>query len=236
MSNPVLNEKTLNKIQDFGATEKMTMEGTINKSGILILLTVAGAYIGWNTPSPFMLIGSFIATLVLVLLISFKPERAAYLSQPYALMEGMILGTISSMYSVLHPGIVSNALILTISCLALMLGLYRFKIIRVTEKLKSVIMGATLAICATYVISMIMGFFGSSIPMIHESSPMGIGFSVLVVGVAAFNLLLDFDFIEQAYQRGAPKYMEWYGGFALLVTIVWLYLEIIRLLSKMNKK
>ncbi|MBC7464441.1 MAG: Bax inhibitor-1/YccA family protein [Bdellovibrio sp.] len=236
MSNPVLNEKTLNKIQDFGATEKMTMEGTMNKSGLLILLTIAGAYIGWNTPSPLMLIVSFIATLVLVFLISFKPERAAYLSQPYALMEGMILGTISSMYSVRYPGIVSNALMLTISCLVLMLGLYRFKIIRVTEKVKSVIMGATLAICLTYVVSMIMGFFGSSIPMIHESSPMGIGFSVLVVGVAAFNLLLDFDFIEQAYQRGAPKYMEWYGGFALLVTIVWLYLEILRLLSKLNKK
>lgn len=236
MSNPVLNEKVLNKVQDFGATEKMTIDGTINKSGILMLLACAGAAIGWSGFSPILLIGSFIATLVLVFAISFKPERAAFLSQPYAFMEGLILGSISSMYAFKYPGLVSNALILTISCLALMLGLYKFRIIRVTDRLRSTIMIATMAICLTYVISLILSFFGTQIPMIHEGSTTGIIFSVLVVGVAAFNLLLDFDFIEQAYNRGAPKYMEWYGGFALLVTLVWLYLEILRLLSKMNRK
>lgn len=235
MSNPVLNEKVLNKIQDYSATEKMTIDGTINKAGLLLLLTCAGAFVGWTMPPMFMMI-SFVATLVLVFLISFKPERASFLSQPYAFLEGTILGSISAMYAMVYPGLVSNALILTVSCLALMLGLYKFRIIRVTERLKSVIMAATMAICLTYFISIIMGFFGSHMPMIHESSPVGIAFSVIVVGVAAFNLLLDFDFIEQAYQRGAPKYMEWYGGFALLVTLVWLYLEILRLLSKLNKK
>ncbi|MFZ3231171.1 MAG: Bax inhibitor-1/YccA family protein [Pseudobdellovibrio sp.] len=236
MANPVLNEKVLDRVQDYSATEKMTIDGTVNKTGLLILLTIVGAVIGWNSPSPMLMIMFLIATLVLVFMISRKPERAAVMSQPYALMEGMILGAISSFYSAVYPGIVSNALMLTLSCLAIMLGLYKFKIIRVTERFKSVLMAATMAIGVTYLISMIMGFFGTHLPMIHESSPVGIAFSVIVVGVAAFNLLLDFDLIEQAYQRGSPKYMEWYGGFALLVTLVWLYLEILRLLSKLNKK
>ena len=140
------------------------------------------------------------------------------------------------MFNYRYPGIATNAMILTLSCLVLMLGLYKFKIITVTEKLRSVIMAATLAIGVTYLISMVMGFFGSQIPMIHESSPIGIGFSVIVVGVAAFNLLLDFDMIERAQMQGSPKYMEWYGAFALLVTLVWLYLEMLRLLGKIQKK
>jgi uncharacterized YccA/Bax inhibitor family protein len=236
MANPVWNEKTVSKIQDAAGAGQMTIDGTINKSGLLVLLTIGGAVLGWGAFSPILLIASVVATLILVFMISRKPERAAYLSQVYAVAEGLILGSISFMYSLRYPGIVSNALMLTLSCLVLMLGLYKFRIIKVTDKLKSIVMGATLAIALTYFVSIILSFFGSSVPMIHESSPVGIGFSILVVGVAAFNLLLDFDFIEQAAAKGAPKYMEWYGGFALLVTLVWLYLEILRLLSKINKK
>ncbi len=236
MSNPAFNEKVLSKIRDVSDVSRMTIDGTINRAGLLILLTIAGAALGWNLQSFPILIGVIIANLILAFLIIFKPERAPTLSPVYAICEGLLLGSISSVYSFRYPGIVTNAMILTLSCLVLMLGLYKFKIITVTDKLRSVIMGATLAIGVTYLINIIMGFFGTSIPMIHESSTLGIGFSVLVVGVAAFNLLLDFDMIERAYQQGAPKYMEWYGGFALLVTIVWLYLEMLRLLGKINRK
>lgn len=236
MSNPALNEKTLNKLQDVAGVEKMTIEGTINKSGILILLTIAGAYYGWTLNNPLILIGSLIVNLIVALIVIFKPHTAPMLSPVYAVSEGLLLGAISAMYAVKYPGIVTNALMLTMCCLMLMLAFYKFRIIRVTEKLRSVIMVATLAIGVVYMVNLVMGFFGTSVPMIHEASPMGIGFSLVVVGVAAFNLLLDFDMIEQAHLRGAPKYMEWYCGFALLVTIVWLYLEILRLLSKLNKK
>ncbi len=236
MANPVFNDKILSRISVDGDTAKMTIEGTINKTGFLFLFLVAGAVLGWNSTSPALLVCDLIFCLVTSFLIAFKPVRASYLSQPYALGEGVLLGMISSMYAVQYPGIVSNALILTFSCLGIMLVLYRFRIVRVTEKLRSVVMVATMAIGVTYMISMIMGIWGSQIPMIHQSSAMGIGFSVVVVGVAAFNLLLDFDMIEQASLRGAPRFMEWYGGFALVVTLVWLYLEILRLLSKLNKK
>ncbi len=236
MSSPALNEKTWGKIRDVTTEGTMTIEGTINKSGLLILMTIAGAYLGWNMNSPVMMIASLIATLILSIVIIFKPPTAAYLSQPYAIIEGLLLGSISSVYAVRYPGIVSNALIGTICCFVLMLALYRFRIIRVTEKFRTVIIVATGAIALTYVVSMIMGMFGSSIPMIHDSTPMGIAFSVLVVGVASFNLMLDFDMIEQANARQSPKFMEWYCGFALLLTLVWLYLEMLRLMSKLNRK
>lgn len=238
MSSPALNEKFMTKLSSFASddTSKMTIHGTINKTGILLMLTVLGALIGWNVQSPILLIGGLIVGLVCSLLIIFGPQRAPSLSPVYALSEGLLLGSISATYSFMYPGIVSNALLLTLSVLGIMLGLYRFRIIRVTEKTRSVIMAATLAIALTYLIEMVMSMFGSGIPMIHQSGTYGIAFSVIVVGVAAFNLLLDFDMIEQAQLRGAPKFMEWYGGFALLLTLVWLYLEILRLLSKMNKK
>lgn len=236
MSNPVLNDKIFNQVRDITDTSNMTISGTMNKSGLLILLTILGAMFGWNQHSALLLFGSLIVNLGLVFAISFKPQRASFLSQPYAFLEGTLLGSISSTYALLYPGIVTNALLLTLCCLVLMLALYKFRIIRVTERLRSVLMVATMAIAATYFINIILSFFGTHIPMIHEGTTAGIVFSLAVVGVAAFNLLLDFDMIEQLSMRGAPRYMEWYGGFALLVTIVWLYLEILRLLSKLNRK
>lgn len=236
MSNPAFNEKTLARFRDVTDSAPMTIDGTINRAGLLILLTIGGAVIGWGQNSMPLLIGAILVGFICSLLIIFKPERAPTLSSVYAVAEGLVLGSISASMSIRFPGIVTNALMLTLSCLVLMLGLYKFKIITVTEKLRSVVIAATAAIAVTYLISMVMGLFGSQIPMIHESSTIGIGFSVLVVGVAAFNLLLDFDMIERAQLQGSPKYMEWYGAFALLVTLVWLYLEIIRLLGKIQKK
>jgi len=236
MSSPALNEKIWNKITDVTTSDTMTIEGTVNKSGILILLTMAGAFAGWNSQSSGVLILSLIVSFVLSLVIIFKPHTATYLSQPYALIEGLLLGSISSVYAARYPGIVSNTLFATVGCFVLMLFLYRTKIIRVTEQFRTVMIVATGAIVLTYVVNMVMGFFGSNLPMIHEASPVGIAFSVIVTGVAAFNLMLDFDMIEQAHARQAPKYMEWYCGFALLVTLVWLYMEMLRLMSKLSKK
>lgn len=236
MSNPSFNEKTLNRIDQFESVDKMTIEGTINKSGILLLITIAGAMIGWGSQSFGLALILMLVNLGLALAISFGPQRAPMLSPLYAASEGFFLGVISAFYNIKYPGIVGNAMILTLGVLAIMLVLYRFRIIRVTEKFRSIMMAATMAIGLTYLVSIIMGFFGGGLPMIHEASPMGIGFSVVVVLVAAFNLLMDFDMIETMNARGAPKFMEWYSGFALLVTIVWLYIEILRLLSKLNRK
>lgn len=236
MSSPALNEKTWGRMREFATTDTMTIEGTINKSGILILLTMCGAYFGWSMNSPLIMIGALVVNFVLCLFMIFKPPTATYLSQTYAVLEGLVLGSISAFYAFRYPGIVTNALFGTVGCFVLMLALYRFRIIRVTEQFRTVIIVATGAIALTYVVNIIMSFFGTGLPMIHESSPMGIAFSVIVVGVAAFNLMLDFDMIEQAHARKAPKFMEWYCGFALLLTLVWLYLEMLRLMSKLSKK
>lgn len=236
MSNPALNEKTLLKIRDLDDTSRMTVSGTMNRAGLLILLTILGASYGWTQQSMPLMIGMVIGTLILALVIIFKPHLAPMLSPVYAVAEGVLLGTISAVYSLRYPGIVTNALILTLSISVLMLALYRFKIIVVTDKVRSIVIGATMAIAATYMVSIVLSFFGTTIPMIHETGWVGIGFSVVVVGVAAFNLLLDFDMIERSERAGAPKFMEWYGGFALLVTLVWLYMEILRLLGKLNRK
>ncbi len=236
MSNPALNEKTLLKIRDMDDTSRMTVSGTMNRAGLLILLTILGATFGWGQQSFPLMIGMVIGTLILALVIIFKPNLAPVLAPVYAVAEGVLLGSISAVYAFQYPGIVTNALILTLSISVLMLALYRFKIIVVTDQVRSVIVGATMAIAVTYLINMVMGFFGTQIPMIHQTGWVGIGFSVVVVGVAAFNLLLDFDMIEKSERAGAPKFMEWYGGFALLVTLVWLYMEVLRLLGKVNRK
>lgn len=236
MSNPALNEKTWDRLRDVTTEGTMTIEGTINKSGLLILITLFGAYLGWNMHSSAYFIGALLIGFVLSLVIILKPTTAPFLSQPYAFFEGLTLGLISSLYSNLYPGIITNTLLATMGCFVLMLGLYRFRIVRVTDKFRSVLVVATGAIALTYLVNLVMGFFGHQIPMIHEASPMGIAFSVIVSGVAAFNLLLDFDMIEQAHARNAPKFMEWYAGFALLLTLVWLYLELLRLMGKLNKK
>ncbi|HND84774.1 MAG TPA: Bax inhibitor-1/YccA family protein [Pseudobdellovibrionaceae bacterium] len=236
MSNPALNENTWERIEQASSDTTMTIEGTINKTGILIALTIAGAVIGWNLQSFELMIGAMIANLVLALIIIFRPRTAAYLSQIYAPLEGILLGSISAVYSFKYPGIVTNALVGTVSCFVLMLVLYRLRVIQATERFRSVVIAATGAIALTYLFSFVLGFFGIQLPLIHESTPLGILFSVAVTGLAAFNLILDFDMIEQAYLRRAPKYMEWYCGFALLVTLVWLYLEMLRLMGKLKKR
>jgi len=236
MANPALNEKLFKRVDAVVDTSRMSINGSVNKTGILLLIAIAGASVGWSGASPVLLVAAFLGTLILSMLIIFGPQRAVYLSQAYAFGEGVLLGTISATYAEMFPGIVFNALALTLGCLGFTLILYRARIVTVTDKFRSVIIVSTLAICMTYIVDMIMGMFGSGMMMIHQGSTVGIIFSGVVVVVAAMNLFLDFDMIEKLNQRGAPKYMEWYCGFALLVTLVWLYLEILRLLSKLNRK
>ncbi len=241
-NNPVFNDKTLNKVltSDLATTGVMTIEGAINKTGILFLLLVASSAVGWsyaNSPMGSMLaLGGFAVGLVSCLLITFKPTRAATWAPVYAVAEGLIIGSITSWYEMSHPGIAFNAMALTVGCLGLMLFLYRTHLIVATARIRGMIVGATLAIGITYLLDMVMMMFGHPIAMIHEGGTYGIIFSVVVVAVAALNLILDFAMIEESAKRQAPKYMEWYAGFALMVTIVWLYLEILRLLSKVNSR
>ena len=225
-----------------------TVQGTIGKTAILLAILSATAIWAWNatgsgTLPPALLGISAIGGFIVAMITMFKPTAAPVTAPIYAALEGIFLGALSQVvetavgnrkfHGVAMHGIAFQAVILTCGVLFVMLFAYQTRLIRVTEKLRSGIMVATGAVCLFYFVTMLMSFFGAHVPLIFSSSPWGIGFSLLVVGLAAFNLLLDFDFIEQAAYYGAPKYMEWYGAFGLMVTLIWLYLEILRLLMKL---
>jgi uncharacterized YccA/Bax inhibitor family protein len=241
-SNPVFNPKTLNKIGDLvrEQDQAMTVSGTINKTGFLILLTIASSAFAWTiaeTPMAKALsIGALILNVILCLVIVFKKTTAPTLAPAYALIEGFCLGFISFWMNARYPGIAVNGMILTFAVVTIMLSLYHFRIIRVTEKFMAIVMVATLAIGVTYLVDIALSFFSMPIGFIHQGSTAGIIFSLCVVGVAALNLILDFDMIEKSVAARAPKWMEWYAGFAVLITVIWLYIEILRLLSKMNSR
>jgi len=238
MGNPAFGKDFLQKIGglDQAGEGAMTIEGTINKSGLLLVIAIVGGVLGWRAPNFGIAIGLLLVNLVMGFMITRKPMRAATMSQIYAFFEGYILGAISVGYSEQFPGIVSNAMISTIGCVLLMLALYKYEIVQVNDRFRSIVMLATLSIVFTYIIDIVLSLFGLPMPMLHSGSWLSIGISVLIVGVASANLLLDFKFIEDSEKQRAPAYMEWYGGFALLVTIVWLYIEILRLLGKVNRR
>lgn len=177
-------------------------------------------------------IGSALVGLVFCLITCFKKEWAAVTGSIYALAEGVLLGAISAMYEAQFHGLVLQAVLLTFGVFLALLALYTLRLVKVTDKLRVGIFAATASIGLVYLATIVLGFFQIEIPYIHGSGAIGIGFSVVVVGIAAMNLLLDFDMIERGVMQGAPKYMEWYAAFGLLVTLVWLYLEILRLLAK----
>ena len=238
-ANPAMNESVYQRagFAD-SSTSVMTLEGTILKTAILLVILVAGAVCTWSpevAASPMagglMTIG-FLGGFAIALLTIFVPRISPYTAPIYAGLEGLALGGISTLFEKRYPGIAIQAVGLTFGVLTVMLGIYGTRIIRVTEKFKIGVVAATGAICLVYLVDMVASFFGGRIHFIHDAGPLGIGFSLVVVGIAALNLILDFDFIEQGVRRQAPKYMEWYGGFSLMVTLVWMYLEILRLLSK----
>jgi len=242
-SNPVLQEKMFRDAQPVnadraaGEVQTMTVEGAIQKTYILTALLIVAAIVGFNIPSPIVVWGGAIGGFVLVMIMAFKTHLAPRLAPVYAVLEGLFVGGISYMYySAFYPGIILNAVMLTVAVLCLMLFLYQGGFIKVTEKLRSGVMMATGAVLVVYLISIVANLFGGGIPYLHSSGPIGIGISVVIIGIAAFNLLLDFDNFEKGEQYGAPKYMEWFSAVGLLVTLVWLYLEILRLLSKLSNR
>ena len=234
--NPVLSKKTF--INTISVNEKMTIEGTVNKTAISLLILVGTGYLTFNTLNPILLIGCGIGGFIFALITIFKKEWAPITVPIYAALQGAMLGGISYMYNYLYDGIVTNAILLTVGILVSLLIAYRSGYIKATENFKLGIFAATGGIAIVYLVNFIMGFFGSGIGVmnINNASPLSIGFSIVVVIIAALNLVLDFDFIEEGAEKGAPKYMEWYGAFGLLVTLIWLYLEILRLLAKLNSR
>jgi len=247
--NPVLKESTFLDLgsgtvvsrADGGA---MTLNGTIGKTATLLVLAVITAAFAWSkvevTPDDMTgglyvwggLIGGFILAMVTV----FKKEWAPATAPLYALLEGFFLGGISAVFEARYPGIVMQAVMLTFGTLFALLMAYRSGLIKATENFKLGVVAATGGIALVYLATIVLGFFGVEIPMIHGNGLVGIGFSLFVVVIAALNLVLDFDFIETGVERGAPKYMEWYGAFGLMVTLVWLYIEFLRLLSKLQSR
>lgn len=243
--NPALNEKTFERGFALSESEVMTERGTMNKFFLLCVLVISAASCTWSAASQGKDITSWIwigalGGLGVAIFTVFKPMWASFLAPIYALLEGLFVGGISVTYNHIFdktaPGIVMQAVVLTFGTVIAMFFLYRFKIIKATERLRSVVITATMGIAVFYLLSIGLRFFNIDIGFIHEGSTLGIVFSLVVVGVAALNLILDFDMIEKGVAMGAPKYMEWYGAFGLVVTIVWLYLEILRLLSKLYSR
>jgi uncharacterized YccA/Bax inhibitor family protein len=240
-SNPTLNDSTFANI-GVGSAQPMTLQGTVNKTALLLLLLFVAAIFTWQkalvNPAAAWTwaIGGAIGGLVLCLITVFKKEWVAMTSPLYALAEGLLLGAISAIYETQFHGIVLQAVLLTIGTLLALLGAYSMRLITVTEKFRAGVIAATGGIFLVYLLTIVLRFFHIDIPYIHGSGMAGIGFSLFVVAIAALNLVLDFDFIERGCTQGAPKYMEWYGAFGLLVTLVWLYLEILRLLSKLANR
>jgi uncharacterized YccA/Bax inhibitor family protein len=236
--NPALRENTFDTGVRAWGGQAMTLEGAVNKTGISLVILIATAALQWNEVfgglQPLAALAGVLGGLVLALVTVFKKEWAPVTTPLYAAAEGLVLGAVSLMFEARYPGIVINAVGLTFGTLAVLLLAYRSGLIRASENFKLGVFAATGAIALLYLVSMVMGFFGKSIPFIHGSGPIGIAFSLAVVGIAALNLVLDFDFIERGAERGAPKYMEWYAAFGLLVTLIWLYLEMLRLLAKLQ--
>lgn len=244
--NPALGEKTFKSITFTDTSNAMTVKGTLNKLGFMTIMLVAGAAFSWKAfydgasyAQALMWVGA-IGGLVVALIMAFKKEWSPFLAPAYGVLEGLFLGAISATYDYLFaermPNIIFNAVALTLGTVVAMFLLYRFQIIKATERFKSIILTATVAIGIFYLVIMVLRLFGVAVPFMHDSSPLGIGISLVIVGIAAMNLILDFDMIEKGAEHGAPKYMEWYGAFGLMVTIVWLYLEILRLLSRFASK
>jgi uncharacterized YccA/Bax inhibitor family protein len=246
--NPVLKESTFLDLGSGTVVSResgaMTLNGTVAKTGILLLLCVITATFAWtqvSTPAGIVNAGLYvwggaIGGLVLAMVTIFKKEWAPVSAPLYALVEGFFLGAISAMYEARFGGIVFQAVLLTFGTLFALLFAYRSGLIKATENFKLGVVAATGGIFLVYLATFVLGFFGIQIPMIHDNGIVGIGFSLFVIVIAALNLVLDFDFIETGVERGAPKYMEWYGAFGLMVTLVWLYIEFLRLLSKLQSR
>jgi len=249
-SNPALGQDTFRDLSgsQYGTTidmtERMTLSGTVNKTGILLLcafLTAAWTWHSFVAAGDFGAVGGLLAVggiggFICALVTVFKKQWSPVTAPLYALLEGLVLGGLSAMFESRYPGIAIQAVGLTFGTLLALLLAYTSGMIKVTEKFRLGVAAATGGIMLFYLAQMLLGFFGVRFMSVNGSGVIGIGFSLIVVGIAALNLVLDFDFIEQGVRYGAPKYMEWYSAFGIMVTLVWLYLEMLRLLSKLNRR
>ncbi len=220
---------------DLPASERMTLDGAVNKTGILLSLCFGGAFVGWNIPS--LMIPAAIIGFILALVTIFRsPSKAGSTAPLYSFAQGIFLGGVTMIFENSYPGIAIQAIGLTFGILASLLFCYKSGIIKPTENFRLMVFSGTVGIGMVYLISILMNMFGGpGISMIHSNGLFGIGFSLFVVAMASLNLVLDFDFIEDGAEKGMPKYMEWYGAFALMVTLIWLYMEILRLLAKLRR-
>jgi uncharacterized YccA/Bax inhibitor family protein len=243
--NPGLNDRTFSGLPRPALdSERMTVQGTVNKAFLLLIVLMAAALWPWSqvlqggnpaAAGAAVLVGG-IGGLVLALIISFRPTAAPWLALPYAALEGLVLGGLSAVLEQRYPGIAMQATALTFAVLGALLLAYKMRLIQVTQRFRAVVIGATGAICLLYVVSMVLGLFHVATPFLYSNSPLSMGLSLLIIGVAALNLVLDFDLIESGVAQGAPAYMEWYGAFGLMVTLVWLYMEILRFLGKLRER
>ena len=236
--NPVMGNKFDGDAQfrDLPETQKMTLDGTVNKTGLLLALCFTTAAISWNMPNPALMGFGAIGGIVLALITIFRPTSAGTTAPLYAASQGLFLGGITVIFEAQYPGIAIQAIGLTFGTLASLLVCYKTGVIKPTENFRLMIVSATAGIALLYIVNIAMMVFGSGegIGFIHSSGTFGIIFSLAVVAIAALNLVLDFDFIEQGSENGLPKHMEWFGAFSLMVTLVWLYLEILRLIAKLR--
>lgn len=241
-ANPTLNDQVFANAPAAVDGQVMTLQGAVNKTFILALLLVISGGFSWQLVQAnpqiggLLSIGSALVGFILVLASSFKPTWSPIIAPAYGVVEGVFVGVISARYSALYDGIVLQAALLTLGILFALLFAYQSRLIQATENFKLGLVAATGGIAIVYLASIVLSFFGIQIPLIHESGLVGIGFSLVVVVIAALNLVLDFDFIEKGVAHGAPKYMEWQSALGLLVTIVWLYIEMLRLLSKLRSR
>ncbi|HSU29561.1 MAG TPA: Bax inhibitor-1/YccA family protein [Chitinophagaceae bacterium] len=244
-SNPVLQEKSYKGtiLEGISTGEEMSMKGTMNKFGVMMLLMLGSTLLAWtqfykgSDPKPLMYIGVF-GGLALAVVMAFKMKWAPFLAPAYAILEGLFVGSISAMYNYAYPGLPIQAVALTMLVTLIMFLIYRYKIIKVTGKFRTVIIVATSAVAVFYLIQWLTYSIGGTAiatSLTSSATPISIGFSILMVVLASMNLLLNFDTVEKGVEMKAPKYMEWYSAFGLTVTIVWLYLEILRLLSKFQR-
>ena len=238
-ANPALNNNTFRNMRRVAQSEAMTIDGTVNKTALGLLLLMTSAIYSWNNPSITLMLfwPIIIFTFILLMITIFNKKAAPYTVPLYCLAEGVVLGGISAMADAMYPGIANQAICLTFGILTALLLLYKSKLIAVTDNFRLGVYSATFGILIVYVLNMILSFFGVSfMGSLFGNGTIGIVFSLFVIGIASMNLVLDFDFIEQGAKHGAPKYMEWYGAFGLMITLIWLYIEILNLLMKLRSR
>ena len=234
-ANPAFTKNFGTSFDSIPISERMTLDGAVNKTGILLSLCFVGAFIGWNIP--ILMVPAFLIGFILAMVTIFRsPSKAGSTAPLYALAQGIALGGISLIYESQFDGIAIQAIGLTFGILASLLLCYKSGLILPTQNFRLMLGAAVGGVMILYAINMVMSLFGSTLSFITSNSLVSIGFSIVVIGIAAFTLVLDFDFIEEGAEKGLPKYMEWYGAFSLMVTLIWLYLEILRLLAKIRSR